>query len=285
MTPRSPTPTTGTPVDDGLDDDDRPVGRFLSRREILALFGLAASRWRPPRARPGATATPATPSRKRRRECDQPGDTRRHGVRLRPRPRSAASFRRASWCPSSPRARSTSTPNLERSDIRPDTTTGRSGRGRPAQFWPGSSRRSRAAVACRSRTRSSTCGTATRWASTRASRATARLPPRRPAHGRERPGVVHDDLPRLVPGPRGPHPLQDPHGSRRRQRLRADLAAVLRRRSEPPGVRHGAVRVEGRPGHGQRAGRDLRARATARHSSTSSRTTTATPRRSRSRSR
>ena len=44
------------------------------------------------------------------------------------------------------------------------------------------------------------------------------IPARLPADRREGRGEVHDDLSRLVPGARRPHPFQDPHESRRRER-------------------------------------------------------------------
>ena len=62
--------------------------------------------------------------------------------------------------------------------------------------------------------------------------------------------------PRLVPGSRSPHPLQDPHRPARR-RPRVHLAAVLRRRTEPHRVRDRRVRAEGPAGPAERIRPDL----------------------------
>ena len=51
-------------------------------------------------------------------------------------------------------------------------------------------------------------------------------------HGRRRPGHVHDDLSRLVHGPRRPHPLQGAHLRRLEHDARVHVAAVLHRRDE-----------------------------------------------------
>jgi protocatechuate 3,4-dioxygenase beta subunit len=56
--PAAPPPTPPL-ADDGLDDDDRPIGRFLTRREILALFGLSSVSLAAAACAPGATASPA----------------------------------------------------------------------------------------------------------------------------------------------------------------------------------------------------------------------------------
>jgi protocatechuate 3,4-dioxygenase beta subunit len=42
MTPPNPSPTIPSAVDD-LDDDDRPIGRILTRREVLALMGTSGA--------------------------------------------------------------------------------------------------------------------------------------------------------------------------------------------------------------------------------------------------
>ena len=54
LRPSAPLPA----VDDGLDDDDRPIGRFLTRREILALFGLGGVSLAAAACAPGSTASP-----------------------------------------------------------------------------------------------------------------------------------------------------------------------------------------------------------------------------------
>jgi len=51
--PSAPPPA----ADDGLDDDDRPIGRFLSRREILALFGLGGVSLAAAACAPGSAAS------------------------------------------------------------------------------------------------------------------------------------------------------------------------------------------------------------------------------------
>ena len=79
----------------------------------------------------------------------------------------------------------------------------------------------------------------------RRERAGPRLPARLPAHGCQRRRHDHDHLPGLVPGARGPHPLQDPDGPGGIQRLRVHLAALLRRRAQRPGLRPGRLRVQG----------------------------------------
>ncbi len=57
----NPNPTDPQSADDSADNDDAPVGRILSRREVLALFGLAGSVVLvgcAPGQPPAATATP-----------------------------------------------------------------------------------------------------------------------------------------------------------------------------------------------------------------------------------
>ena len=54
LRPSAPLPA----VDDGLDDDDRPIGRFLTRREVLALFGLGGVSLAAAACAPGSTASP-----------------------------------------------------------------------------------------------------------------------------------------------------------------------------------------------------------------------------------
>jgi len=58
--PSAPLPAPNAPLaDDGLDDDDRPIGRFLTRREILALFGLSGVSLAAAACAPGSTASPS----------------------------------------------------------------------------------------------------------------------------------------------------------------------------------------------------------------------------------
>jgi protocatechuate 3,4-dioxygenase beta subunit len=59
--PSAPTPTSPL-ADDGIEDDDRPIGRFLTRREILALFGLGGVSLAAAACAPGTTASPASAS-------------------------------------------------------------------------------------------------------------------------------------------------------------------------------------------------------------------------------
>ena len=111
--------------------------------------------------------------------------------------------------------------------------------------------------------------------------------PARPAgHRRQRPGEVHDDLPRLVPGPRRPHPLQDPHLRRHEPDLRVHLAAVLRPVDGERGLRDRRVRRRAARRR-RRTRRTASTAATARSSSSRSRptATAATPARSSSASR
>ena len=200
---------------DELDDDDRPIGRILTRREVLALIGAGgaaaflaacAPAWssassrgvepaasasalaprgapRPPSSAAVATALPA---------CVVAPGADRGAVLRRCRPRALRHPREHLELRRRPRARrSCST---------------------------GSCRRRTARRACRWRASSSTCGTATRSARIRVSSGNSgnflRGFQRTDANGTS---VVHDDLPGLVPGPRGPHPLQDPHRPGRRR--------------------------------------------------------------------
>ena len=60
MTPLSPSPIAPPPVDDP-DDDDRLIGRVLSRREVLALMGLASVGVVAAACAPGATGSAVAP--------------------------------------------------------------------------------------------------------------------------------------------------------------------------------------------------------------------------------
>jgi protocatechuate 3,4-dioxygenase beta subunit len=137
MAPR-PTPSTEPLPMAELDDDDRPVGRFLTRREILALFGLSGVAITAAACAPGTAATPgtgATPS------ATSTGTT----------PAATPSATAAS--PSATPAATVGGPlpscvvvpeltegpfyvdtGLERSDIRPNTTTGDPAEGIPLQL-------------------------------------------------------------------------------------------------------------------------------------------------------
>ena len=58
--PSTPPPAPNAPLaGDGLDDDDRPIGHFLTRREILALFGLSGVSLAAAACAPGSTASPS----------------------------------------------------------------------------------------------------------------------------------------------------------------------------------------------------------------------------------
>ena len=63
--------------------------------------------------------------------------------------------------------------------------------------------------------------------------------------------------PGLVPGSRGPHPLQDPDRRGRVQRSRVHVTAVLRRRLQRRGVQHGRLRGEGQARRAERQRRHL----------------------------
>src|SRR5439155_6814787 len=84
------------------------------------------------------------------------------------------------------------------------------------------------------------------------------VPARLPADRRQRCGELRDDLSRLVPGPNGPHPLQDPDRAGGGLGRRVHLAAVLRRRPQRCGVREAAVQLEGAANDPQRERRHLR---------------------------
>ena len=228
-------PSTIQPPPDDPDDDDRLIGRVLSRREVLALMGIrlrrrrgsgvlagfggerllchrVAGRRRDGRGlhrprRPVRRAASRPPQRRRGRErpsvvCRRPGAHR--GTLLRQRepralghPGRYGDRKAGRWL---------------RPEARLDRVAGRWQRVHPAR---GRSRRclalrrARELLGCRERERS-------------------RLPARVPAHGRERQGDDHDDLPGLVPGTGGPHPFQDPDRRHGDQRIRVHVAAVLR---------------------------------------------------------
>jgi protocatechuate 3,4-dioxygenase beta subunit len=61
MTPPTPLTITPTPIDD-LDDDDRPIGRILTRREVLALMGTSGAAAFLAACTPGGTGASAGPS-------------------------------------------------------------------------------------------------------------------------------------------------------------------------------------------------------------------------------
>jgi protocatechuate 3,4-dioxygenase beta subunit len=107
-----------------LDDDDRPVGRFLSRREILVLFGVAGT----------ATALAA---------CGPTGTSPSTSAAATSSPTGTATGTPGASAPTGAAVPScvvvpelTEGPyyvdtDLERSDIRPDTTTGEAAAGTP----------------------------------------------------------------------------------------------------------------------------------------------------------
>ena len=232
---RAGPPSGGTAIRTFLADPHRvscridAMTRRLSRRQALGALGTVSL---------GALL-----GRVRERASDQGRhDGRRHGDRRAQDRAGAARWSRSSTRraparrpPSRPRARTTSTPT------RSAPTSARTATGTPLAL--ALRVRDAATTARRSRTRSSTSGTATRAASTPASspaRASASCAARRPP---TRTGIaqLHDDLPRLVPGPHGAHPRQGPP----RPADRADDAAVLRRRGQRPRPRGGRLRGRG----------------------------------------
>ena len=237
-TPRPP-PTSFDP-----DDDDRLIGRVLSRREVLALMGAASvSRsWRRPARRvrrrewlPGAAQRAASSA------CDGDGPRQRHVAAA-----VASALPSCVVVPELTEGPYYVNENLDRSDIRIDTADGSVSEG-AVLTSTGSSPRSTATRASRSRACWSTSGIATR---------SATIPTSASEQGHDflrgyqqtdasRQGHDHDDLPGLVPGPRGPYPLQDPDRCRGGERPRVHLAAVLRRRVERPGLRQRRLRLEG----------------------------------------
>ena len=245
MTPPSPPETPFDP-----DDDDRLIGRVLSRREVLALMGAGSVAVVVAACAPGSSAS-GSPTR----GGDRSG--RGHSPRPRP-PRSPASLPSCVVVPEL-----TEGPVLRQREPRPlrhpDRHLGRLGqrRRRPdARLGRLAGRRQRVHPA-RGRPRRRLALRRARQLLGRRQRAGPRLPARLPADRRERQGDDHDDLPGLVPGPRRPHPLQDPHRRGRGQRARVHVPAVLRRRPERSGLRVGRVRREGHARPAQRERRHL----------------------------
>ena len=196
------------------DDDDRLIGRVLSRREVLALMGAGTVG----RRRGGLRARFERERLADRRRA-APARAASHGARRPPRPAAVASALPS--CVVVPEL--TEGPyyvneNLDRSDIRIDTADGSVSEGAVLTLdWVVSQVDGSACIPlegvlvdvwhCDALGNYSDVG----------ERAGPRLPARLPAHRRERQGDDRHDLPGLVPGPRGPHPLQDPDRRRRRR--------------------------------------------------------------------
>ena len=212
----SPAPTTRRAVRLArrLDDDDRPIGRILSRREVLALIGASGTAAflaactpgggasRHPPAAAGSSGASASASAS---AAATAGSSAAVGER-------AARVRRRAGADRGPVLRRRRARALRHPD---EHVRWRRGRRRAADASSGClpGRRLRVHADGRRHRR--------RVALRRARRVLRRpgqqrrLPARLPAHRRHGQGDVHDDLPRLVPGPRGPHPLQDPDRPRR----------------------------------------------------------------------
>jgi protocatechuate 3,4-dioxygenase beta subunit len=114
-----------------LDDDDRPVGRFLSRREILALFGIGGVAVVAAACAPGSSGTPASTGAP---SASTAGSASAGASASASAAASASGVAGAPSCVVVPEL--TEGPfyvdtELERSDIRPDTTTGESVEGVP----------------------------------------------------------------------------------------------------------------------------------------------------------
>ena len=218
-TAATPTDPPQTPFDP--DDDDRLIGRVLSRREVLALMGAGSVAVVVAACAPGSSAS-GSPSAA---ATGAAGTTSP----------SASTAAVASSLPScvvvpelteGPVLRQREPRPLRHPDrhlrwlgqrrCRPDPRLGRLA-GRRQRVHPARGRPGRCLALRRAR---QLLG--------RRQRAGPRLPAWVPAHRRQRQGDDHDHLPGLVPGPRRPHPLQDPHRCGRGQRARVHVAAVLR---------------------------------------------------------
>ena len=222
--------------------DDAPVGRILARREVLALFGTTAGvallgTWAPGR-RAGraafglAEASAATPACVVRPELtegpyfvDERLESLRHPLRSghRRRPGPARSL------------------TLTFAVSRIDGDTCIPFEGALVDLWH--------------------CDAARRLLrrlGRRLQHGRPEVPARLPADRRRRRRALRHHLPGLVPGPHGPHPLQDPHGSGQHHRARVHLAAVLRRRPDRRRPRPATVRRQGSAHAPQRRRRHLR---------------------------
>ena len=171
-----------------MHNDDRPVGRFLSRRELMALFGASA---------PVAAMSTSRAWR-----------TRGYGLRSPQRPTASPSLNRPRGRTSWTSASSGPTSGWTRPRGGHSRCAARSASGRVAgdRDW-----RLRAAAGgagghlalrCRRRLLGRP-GPQLRHDGTA-------IPARLPGHRRRRSRAIHDDLSRLVPRPRRAHSFQDP---------------------------------------------------------------------------
>jgi protocatechuate 3,4-dioxygenase beta subunit len=118
------------------DDDDRPVGRFLTRREILALFGLSGVAIAATACAPGTAATPgstgsATPTTG---ASATPGASASTGASPTPAATVGGDLPSCVVVPELTEGPFYVDTGLERSDIRPDTTSGDPAEGIPLQL-------------------------------------------------------------------------------------------------------------------------------------------------------
>ena len=192
-----------------MDNDDAQIGRILSRREVLALFGGSSVALLAACAPGGALASPS------------PAATAQQTSAAATTAAAAASAAATALPSCIVRPALTEGPyfvdeKLNRSDIRSDPGTG--------AVRPGALLTLNFLV---SRVSGSAC-TALSGAmvdvwhcdalgvySDVGQRARPEVPARLPEHRRVGQREVHDDLSRLVPGSRGAHPLQDPPDRRR----------------------------------------------------------------------
>ena len=200
--PLAPFPTP--PLDDP-DDDDRLIGRVLSRREVLALMGVASV---------GVVAAACAPGAVGSSSASATMSASASAAAI-----ASATTGALPACVVVPEL--TEGPyyvdeKLERSDIRIDTADGAAVDGAVAADRLGRLAGGRVSVhPARGRPRGRLALRRARELLGRPGRGRTRLPARLRPHGRERQGDDHDHLPRLVHGSRGPHPLQDPDRSGR----------------------------------------------------------------------
>jgi hypothetical protein len=209
---------------DDLDDDDRLIGRILTRREVLALFGAGGAAAFLAACTPGGAATSALPT-----SAATAGPS---ATALATASATAAAVASAlPACVVAPEL--TEGPyyldvDLERSDIRANTSDGAIVEGAPLTLeWLVSQADGSACVPMADVVVDVWHCDALGVYSGRI-RQQRELPPRLPAHRHHRPSIVHDGLSRVVHGPRRTHPLQDQNGPGCLGRLRVQLAAVLR---------------------------------------------------------
>ncbi len=128
---RSPVPEAlmrelNDPIAADIDDDDRPVGRFLSRREILVLLGAAGTATALAACAPtgGTTAASATATGTAGTAGTAAGTPRASAT-------AAAAIPSCVVVPELTEGQYYIDTDLERADIRPDTTTGQVSAGTP----------------------------------------------------------------------------------------------------------------------------------------------------------